>query len=309
MSEQFIKNANIFISDRSHLNLTLNIYHCGNHDICPQDCFPLTNPDMFTLIYINSGKAVLENDHIAVKLTASQGYVAFSNVAYNLKNIGEEYMNVTWVAFSGYLVEEYLNRANITVNRPVIDDRDEGCVGENINKLYMKSHRLPNRYCKMASILYDIFAYLLDKNPTKSMGVSSDNSDYFAIKAVDYIERNYSRSITVDEVASRLGITRKHLYHVFNYTLNISPKQYIINYRIGKACIRLRDTTQTIAEIAEAIGYINQFYFAKEFKRLTGLTPTQYRNCPVELKLFEYRLPVPELERKFSSQQTEINED
>ncbi len=305
MSEEFIKNANIFISDRSHMNLTLNIYHCGNFDISSEDYFPIMNPDMFTLVYINSGTALLENDHIAVKLTASQGYVAFSNVTYNLRNISEDYLNVTWIAFSGYLVEEYLNRANITVNRPVIDDRDTGCIGKNINRLYMKAHKLPNRYCKMASILYDIFAYLLDKNPTRPLDDFSDCSDYFAIKAVDFIERNYSRNITVDEVANRLGITRKHLYRIFSYTLNISPKQYIINYRIGKACIRLRDTNQSISEIAEATGYINQFYFAKEFKRLTRLTPTQYRNCPVELELFAYQLPPPELERKFSSKQME----
>jgi AraC-like DNA-binding protein len=69
-----------------------------------------------------------------------------------------------------------------------------------------------------------------------------------------------------------------------------------------KACMRLKDSTRLIAEIADSVGYINQFYFAKEFKRLIGTTPTEYRNNPHELKIFNYKKAVPNLKKKFVNQ-------
>lgn len=301
MNEEFKKNVTVQISERSHLNLTLNIYHCGNSDVFPGTNLPLLQGDMFLLYYINSGTGLMEKDNLALKLQASQGYVAFPKGKYRLKNIGVDVLNVTWVAFSGYLVEQYLNRANITTSRPVADDK-EGAVGEKINKLYMLSHKMPNRYCKMASVLYDIFAYLLDNNPTKPLDDHNNNADFFAIKAIDYIESYYTKDISVDEIADMLGISRKYLYKIFNYILGVSPKQYMICYRMEKACMKLKNSTRPISEIADSVGYLNQFYFAKEFKRLIGTTPSEYRNNPRELKMFNYKKEVPQLKKKFVNQ-------
>ncbi len=96
MNEEFKKNVMVQISERSHLNLTLNIYHCGNNDVFPGNRLPLLNGDMFILYYINSGTGLMEKDHLAIKLSASQGYVTFPKGKYRLKNIGGEDLNVTW---------------------------------------------------------------------------------------------------------------------------------------------------------------------------------------------------------------------
>jgi AraC-like DNA-binding protein len=93
----------------------------------------------------------------------------------------------------------------------------------------------------------------------------------------------------VDEIAAAVGISRKHLYSVFNDILKIPPKQYLIYYRIEKACTRLKSTDQSVQEIAESVGYSNQFYFSKEFKRLTGRSPSEYRKSPNRSEIFSYR--------------------
>ena len=105
--------------------------------------------------------------------------------------------------------------------------------------------------------------------------------------------------ITVDDLANRLGITRKHLCAVFNRVLQITPKQFIILYRIEKACKLLLSSNQSIQEIAEAVGYTNQFYFSKEFKRIVGKSPSEYRNSKEKVEVFSYRSFLSTLMRQY----------
>ena len=305
MDDTPIKNGTIHISSKSHLNLTFNLYQCGSNEIPSGGILSIKATDTFTLVYVYRGSALLESNSLAYKLGASGGFFSFPDLSYELKNADTEPLLVTWLCFSGYTVENYLNRANITRTKPVFSD-GEGMVGEKFQKLYLAAHKLPNRYCRMVSALYDIFSYLLDVNPTKQSDSYVDNADFFAVKAVDFIEHNYTRNISVEDIANALGISKKHLYVIFNNTLKISPKQYLIYYRIDKACMRLQLSAQSVLEISESVGYTNQFYFAKEFKRLTGMTPSEYRKNPQPRDLFSYRTFVPTLKEHTSGRSLDL---
>lgn len=305
MDETPIKNGTIHISSKSHLNLTFNLYQCGSNEIPPGGILSIKATDTFTLVYIHQGSGFLECNSLGYKLTACHGFFSFPDLGYELKNVENEPLLITWLCFSGYMVENYLNRANITRTKPQFSDA-EGMAGEKISRLYAAAHKLPNRYCRMVSTLYDIFSYLLDVNPTKQSDSYVDNADFFAVKAVDFIEHNYTGDIAVEDIANALGISKKHLYSIFNETLKISPKQYLIYYRIDKACMRLQLSSQSVMEISESVGYTNQFYFAKEFKRLTGMTPSEYRKNPQPRDLFHYRTFVPTLREKFNDRSLDL---
>ncbi len=296
MDDNLSKNTTIHISSKSHLNLTFNLCQCGVNEIAPGHFLAISPSDIFTFMCVSAGDGLLETGGLAFKITTRQGFFAFPDTHYNLQNIGDVPLHITWLSFTGYLVENYLNRANIFRARPVFADPD-GQVSARLEGIYAASQKLPNRYCRMMSMLYGIFSHLLDANPTRDEGYV-DSADFYAVRAVTYIEHNYAMNLSVDEIAAALGISRKHLYHVFNNTLKISPKQYLIYYRIEKACMRLKSSGQSVLEIAESVGYSNQFYFAKEFKRLTGVTPSEYRKTPQRSELFSYRTFVPTLRER-----------
>lgn len=282
--EKFCKNKIVHISDRSHLNLTLNILETGNSDLLSGGQLKFKNIDTYTMVFINEGKGMARRTAVESQLSKGHGFFLFPGMELIIENPQEENLNITWVTFIGYLIDNYLGRANITQGRPLFQDK-KGRIGEKVNSLYLASHKLPNRYCRMASMLYDIFACLLEENPTKTTMDSKENAEFYTMKAIDYMERNLTKNLQVEEVAMVLGISRKHLYHAFSYVLNTSPKKYMICLRIEKAAKQLRYSEQSISEIAEIAGYQNQFYFSKEFKRLTGFTPSQYRVSPVDIRL------------------------
>lgn len=293
----FSQNTTIYISSKSHLNITFNLLQCGVQAIPAQGVLSVNSTGSFTLLYINEGAGLLDANTLAYKITHQQGFFAFPDTHYDLKNIGDEPLGVTWLSFTGYQVENYLNRANVYRTRPIFSDSGDQ-LGRKINSLYDASKKMPNRYCRMMSILYAFFSTLLDLNPTQNRDGYVDNSEFYAAKAVDYIELNYARNLNVSDIATALGISRKHLYAIFNDVLKIAPKQYLIYYRIERACVRLKSTTQPVQDIAESVGYANQFYFAKEFKRLTGMTPSEYRKDPEHTEIFSYRSFVPTLKER-----------
>lgn len=287
--------ATIHISNKSHLNITFNLNQCGTGEISPGGVLTIEDEDTFTLLCVREGQGMLEASGLAYALSAPHGIFTFPGVEYELHNSADRPMHLTWLRFSGYLVEHYLKRADITREKPVFGD-EKWEISDRLQGIYEASQKLPNRYCRMMAGLYDIFSCLLDRDESHLYVNIVDNANYFAIRAAEYIERNYAKNISVDEIAAALGISRKQLYSVFNDTVKMPPKQYLIYYRIEKACESLKLSTLSIQEISEAVGYASQFYFAKEFKRLTGVTPSEYRKNPLAGDTFKGRPTLPALQ-------------
>lgn len=80
----------------------------------------------------------------------------------------------------------------------------------------------------------------------------------------------------VDELAERLEVSAAHLGRVFTKKIGISPGKYITRVRIEYAKLLLRDPDTTISYVAEASGFANANYFAKVFRRETGMSPSEY---------------------------------
>jgi transcriptional regulator GlxA family with amidase domain len=102
------------------------------------------------------------------------------------------------------------------------------------------------------------------------------HTDYVQ-KAVAYISANYSRPITVEEIAGYVGLSRSHLFRSFEKVMDKSPKEYLTDFRIRRACNLLQGSDLSITAIANAVGFENSLYFSKVFHRATGMSPKNYR--------------------------------
>ena len=97
--------------------------------------------------------------------------------------------------------------------------------------------------------------------------------------AKNYLDSNYyNTDLNLDEVADAIGLSKYHLCREFNHLYGISPGKYLANLRLQKSCALLLQSRQhTIAEIASMVGFSNDNYFCKVFRKAFGTTPTQYR--------------------------------
>ncbi len=96
-------------------------------------------------------------------------------------------------------------------------------------------------------------------------------------QAVAYLERNSTRGVSVPELARTVFLSQSRLQHLFKETTGMSLLEYLLQVRVDHACSLLRDTRLPVSHIAAAVGFHDRAYFARQFRRKTGVTPLQYR--------------------------------
>ena len=96
-------------------------------------------------------------------------------------------------------------------------------------------------------------------------------------KAIRYISKNFSHSITLEDVASHVHLNPAYFSTFFKQSTGYSFKEYLNMVRVEESKRLLSNTDHSIIDIALATGFEDQSYFSKVFKKYTGLTPKQFR--------------------------------
>lgn len=97
-------------------------------------------------------------------------------------------------------------------------------------------------------------------------------------KAVERMKLFYFERHRVDDLAALAGMSATHFSRVFKAAFGTSPIDWLRRERISQAKRRLAETDDAIKAIAEQVGYADRFFFSKDFKQLTGLTPREFRH-------------------------------
>ncbi len=98
-----------------------------------------------------------------------------------------------------------------------------------------------------------------------------------AIRAVDYIEDNYFKKLTIESLADECGVSCSHFRRLFFSVMNIAPLNYLNSIRVSKACNLLVSTNDTIVQIAEEVGFFSVANFNRNFKTVMNMTPREYK--------------------------------
>jgi len=96
-------------------------------------------------------------------------------------------------------------------------------------------------------------------------------------KAMAYIHEHYSEKISRKEIAQYVNISDDHLTFCFRQELGATPIDYLQRYRIHQAKMLLRDKDLSITEVAMRVGFSDSGYFSRIFRRISGLSPENYR--------------------------------
>jgi len=109
------------------------------------------------------------------------------------------------------------------------------------------------------------------------MLLDNGHKSSYADKAVSFIDKNYMRDISLDELSGVCGVSPQHFCRLFKAATGMRPTEYILSKRISEAKLMLLSSSKSIAEIAMLTGFSNQNYFGICFRKATGLTPSDFR--------------------------------
>lgn len=140
------------------------------------------------------------------------------------------------------------------------------------------------------SILYDLSIsnrQVLVSNQYDRHSIVSSAKSRRIMKVCQYIDDNYEDPIKLSDVASLVGMSESAFSHFFKKKTGCSFIDYLNNIRISKAALMLSDTTNSINEICYSCGFNNSSNFIRIFKKIKGMTPSEYRTY-IQQMLIKY---------------------
>lgn len=157
--------------------------------------------------------------------------------------------------------------------------KDKDLILDYFNKLINEIEHKEFNYEIVCKSILTLFITHIIRSTTSLLFVeeSQEKLNLECIKIKNYIDSHYSQNITLDYLSDLSYMNKFHLVHTFTKQIGISPINYVINKRIQEAKNLLATTNYSIRDISSIVGFSNSSYFSQMFKRISGITPKNYR--------------------------------
>ncbi|MDF2614437.1 MAG: transcriptional regulator AraC family [Clostridia bacterium] len=149
-------------------------------------------------------------------------------------------------------------------------------IGSGYIKDYQYYYNLIIHFNKMKDIV-ELVNYFICEVIKSIKEYRISNSKYVMKKAMEYIDENYSKKISLEDIASHINLSKHYVSYLFKKETGINISSYINDIRIERAKEMIVRREYKIKEIFEKVGFSDQQYFSKAFKKATGMTVTQYK--------------------------------
>lgn len=258
-------------------NHDLIVYHYG-YEKCKAKHFWTGVRDHYLIHYIISGKGTFIYNDKTYHLEQEQGFLICPNILSYYQADKDQPWEYCWIGFKGRKAKHYLSQLNLSVEQPIFNCQPNNSILFIVKKMIESKNITKGKDWVLTGLAYHFLAEIIQNE--KYFNHSQDTKNYSEIyvkKAVDFIEKNYSRKITVEDIADHVGINRKYLSSLFKELMHTSPQSFLINYRMNKACILLAQNLLSISHVAHSVGYDDPLLFSKMFKKYKGMAPSQYR--------------------------------
>lgn len=136
------------------------------------------------------------------------------------------------------------------------------------------SGTLPGRQFIVLALTMELFTelarfYSPEQDPNQSLWLIGD--------AVAYMQKNYNRPITMEQVSKASGISRRNLFRYFKTRLNCTPLEYLTRLRLQRVLKLLLESDLSLGEIALRCGFCDSNYLSKQFSAEYGISPGRFR--------------------------------
>ena len=190
---------------------------------------------------------------------------------------GEDQTEVYWVHFTGGDVKNILRSYGLTDDKRIFYC-GSGLDYQNLFRTMINELQLcKEKYSEMLEMyLRQIFImlqrYFVSSTRTEPVRVIEEID-----KATKYFNEHYNEEINIDEYTQTNYISISWFIRSFKQCTGSTPMQYILAKRISNAETLLQDPSYNITEISQIVGYDNPLYFSRIFKKVKGLSPSEYR--------------------------------
>lgn len=234
----------------------------------------------YVFIYCIEGEGWFECQGKRHKISGNQYFVLPPETAHRYGADPDNPWTIYWIHFNGTLAKAFFPEVPCVgdlkpgVKSRIADRLDifeeimmvlgQGYTGENL--LYVSSV-----FHHFLGTLRFLHQYRMDSG-SESEPIEMVNA------SVHYMEENICRRLKLDEIASYIGYSPSRYSEVFRKSMGCPPMEYFNRIKIKYACRLLERSKFSVQQISNRIGIEDPYYFSRLFKKVTGVSPTAYRN-------------------------------
>ncbi len=268
-SSDFAKNTLFYLQETG--NLTAKRQHTSSRENLNSYLFFIVEKGSGILKYKGETYTLKQNDCIFIDCTKPYSHCT-----------SDDLWKLRWVHFSGEnmdkIYEKYISRGG----KVCFSTNNYNEYFAVLSHLYeIASSTSYVRDMKLHEKLSGLLVLLMEETQAAYLGTSSTKiPELRSIK--EYLDENYTQKITLDDLSAKFYINKFYLLEIFKQQYGMGINEYMIHMRITKAKRLLRFTDKTVEEIAYSCGMNSLHYFSRVFKKVEGLSPSEYRKSWVK---------------------------
>ena len=133
------------------------------------------------------------------------------------------------------------------------------------------------------SLAFNFLLYFDRLKHTDSMeNISGSDTMNYVREVINYMELHYMENVKSKDLARSCGLSETHMRRIFSEYVNMPPAEYLNVVRINKACEMLAHESDSIEKIAHSVGYPVLSTFLRNFRKVTELSPSEFRKKAME---------------------------
>ena len=232
--------------------------------------------DFLKLIFIAKGSCVIEfEDKRTVSLSCDEVIVINGNIKYCYKDISEDF---ELIIVAGENLGTKIDKFNYLVEDDYFHFEDKNSYFRDKFEDVFEELFLGKEYSNVIINLkiVEMLVHFLREYNVKTEVHKDVNKTSMAM-AKEYLEANYQKKITLEELSNYCYISKYYFTRQFKKFMGMSAMAYLKKIRLDKAKTMLAETNSTIRVIAEQVGFEDELYFSKTFKASESVTPIEFR--------------------------------
>jgi len=257
----------------------LALFYCGESADEKRNAWGPGVRDMYGFYYVTEGEGYLTLDGKEHHIRAGHFFVVPPQHLVAYRPDPQNPWQYIFVAVNSSRMEDYLGRIGVSFKVPYREVADQEAILACFEEILFAKHCPNSQDFQALAGFYGMLSLLIESCDGGLVQKDNVNRQQAYVQyAMDFIEKNYTQPISVEEVAAFVGINRKYLTRLFQEITQDSPKHYLMNFRMKKAQDLLRNSELNIKEVSHSVGYADPLVFSKVFKKMVGTCPREFKN-------------------------------
>jgi len=230
--------------------------------------------DEYILMYCISGQGVIEVENRRYVIREETAFCIPKNKRHCYYASREEPWSIFWVHFKGDRTRYF------PLEQCEVIDINSGPANNRMMFLFDLLFRVLERNYTLGNFIYisQVLSLILAEVYHREKVDETSKQNKHITMVIRYMYKHINENIALEDLSREMDLSKSYLNAIFKKYAQRAPIDFFINLKMQEACKLLKSTDLYISEVGRELGYEDQYYFSRIFKKVVGISPREYKN-------------------------------